>query len=74
MPVALPMALEILHAGSLVVDDIQDGSSHRRGSPAGEAEKEAFVLMPEATTLPNVAELDPRVPDPVEEEAAPERA
>jgi geranylgeranyl pyrophosphate synthase len=34
VPVALPMALEILHAGSLIVDDIQDGSSHRRGSPA----------------------------------------
>jgi geranylgeranyl pyrophosphate synthase len=33
-PVALPMALEILHAGTLVVDDIQDGSTHRRGQPA----------------------------------------
>ena len=47
---------------------------HRRGSAAEDAEKEAFVLMPEATTLPNVAELDPRVPDPVEEEPPPERA
>jgi len=34
VPVVLPLALEILHAGSLIVDDIQDGSSHRRGSPA----------------------------------------
>ena len=34
VPIALPMALEILHAGTLVVDDIQDGSSHRRGEAA----------------------------------------
>ncbi|MDJ0851390.1 MAG: polyprenyl synthetase family protein [Myxococcota bacterium] len=33
-PIELPLAVEILHAASLIVDDIQDGSSHRRGSPA----------------------------------------
>lgn len=26
--------LELLHAGSLVVDDIEDGSTHRRGAPS----------------------------------------
>lgn len=30
----LPAALELLHAGSLVLDDIQDASSERRGAPA----------------------------------------
>jgi geranylgeranyl pyrophosphate synthase len=30
----LPAALELLHAGSLVLDDIQDGSLERRGGPA----------------------------------------
>ncbi len=34
VPVELPLAIEILHAASLIVDDIQDGSSHRRGSPS----------------------------------------
>ena len=30
----LPVALELLHAGSLVLDDIQDASVERRGAPA----------------------------------------
>ncbi|HEU5055360.1 MAG TPA: polyprenyl synthetase family protein, partial [Kofleriaceae bacterium] len=30
----LPAALELLHAGSLVLDDIQDASLERRGGPA----------------------------------------
>ncbi len=33
-PPALPMIVEILHAGSLIVDDIQDQSTMRRGRPA----------------------------------------
>lgn len=34
MPPTLPLVLELLHAGSLIVDDIQDGSETRRGKPA----------------------------------------
>lgn len=34
MPPALPMVVELLHAGSLIVDDIQDDSRTRRGEPA----------------------------------------
>jgi geranylgeranyl pyrophosphate synthase len=34
MPEALPLIVEILHAGSLIVDDIEDDSKHRRGKPA----------------------------------------
>lgn len=34
MPDALPLALELLHAGSLIVDDVEDGSDTRRGGPA----------------------------------------
>lgn len=34
LPKELPLILELLHAGSLIVDDIQDGSSMRRGAPA----------------------------------------
>lgn len=34
MPPTLPMALELLHAGSLIIDDIQDESEMRRGQPA----------------------------------------
>ncbi len=34
MPAALPLVVEILHAGSLIVDDIEDGSRARRGGPA----------------------------------------
>jgi geranylgeranyl pyrophosphate synthase len=34
LPEALALLVELLHAGSLVVDDIEDGSSHRRGAPA----------------------------------------
>ncbi len=30
-PPALPLSVELLHAGSLIVDDIQDGSVQRRG-------------------------------------------
>jgi geranylgeranyl pyrophosphate synthase len=33
-PPLLPALLEVLHAGSLVVDDIEDDSTHRRGVPA----------------------------------------
>jgi geranylgeranyl pyrophosphate synthase len=34
LPPALPAAIELIHLGSMVVDDIEDGSSHRRGGPA----------------------------------------
>ncbi len=34
MPDRLPLVIEILHAGSLIVDDIEDGSEERRGAPA----------------------------------------
>jgi geranylgeranyl pyrophosphate synthase len=34
LPVELPLLIEILHAGSLIVDDIEDGSEQRRGRPA----------------------------------------
>lgn len=34
MPELLPLIVEILHAGSLVVDDIEDDSRYRRGKPA----------------------------------------
>lgn len=33
-PAALPLALELLHAGSLIVDDVEDGAEERRGAPA----------------------------------------
>lgn len=33
-PAALPLVVELLHAGSLIVDDIQDGSRQRRGRAA----------------------------------------
>jgi geranylgeranyl pyrophosphate synthase len=33
LPIELPLLVEILHAGSLIVDDIQDDSSERRGAP-----------------------------------------
>jgi geranylgeranyl pyrophosphate synthase len=33
-PVQLALAVELLHAGSLIVDDIEDGSLVRRGGPA----------------------------------------
>ena len=33
MPALLPVAIELLHAGSLVIDDIEDDSSERRGQP-----------------------------------------
>lgn len=33
LPPELPLALEALHAGSLIVDDIEDGSTERRGAP-----------------------------------------
>lgn len=33
-PEVLPLLVEILHAGSLIVDDIQDESTSRRGAPA----------------------------------------
>lgn len=32
-PSTLALILEYIHAGSLVIDDIQDASTHRRGSP-----------------------------------------
>lgn len=34
MPRELPLVVELLHAGSLIVDDIEDGSATRRGAPA----------------------------------------
>jgi geranylgeranyl pyrophosphate synthase len=34
MPEALPLLVEVLHAGSLIIDDIEDGSATRRGRPA----------------------------------------
>jgi geranylgeranyl pyrophosphate synthase len=33
-PAALAAMLEVLHAGSMIIDDIEDGSSERRGGPA----------------------------------------
>ncbi|HKE15477.1 MAG TPA: polyprenyl synthetase family protein [Kofleriaceae bacterium] len=33
-PAELPGLVELLHAGSLIIDDIQDGSDERRGAPA----------------------------------------
>lgn len=33
-PAAITRVIEILHAGSLIVDDVQDGSTERRGGPA----------------------------------------
>ncbi|HVV81458.1 MAG TPA: polyprenyl synthetase family protein [Kofleriaceae bacterium] len=33
-PERLPLVLELLHAGSLVIDDVEDGSRERRGAPA----------------------------------------
>lgn len=33
-PELLPWILELLHAGSLIIDDIEDGSAYRRGAPA----------------------------------------
>ena len=33
MPEQLPLVIEILHAGSLIVDDVEDGSDERRGAP-----------------------------------------
>jgi geranylgeranyl pyrophosphate synthase len=34
MPTVLPVIVEALHAGSLIVDDVQDGAEQRRGGPA----------------------------------------
>jgi geranylgeranyl pyrophosphate synthase len=34
LPPELPALVELLHAGSLILDDIQDGSAERRGAPA----------------------------------------
>ncbi|MET0410019.1 MAG: polyprenyl synthetase family protein [Polyangiaceae bacterium] len=33
-PVELGLIVEVLHAGSLIIDDIEDGSLERRGAPA----------------------------------------
>lgn len=33
-PAGLSVALELLHAGSLIVDDVEDGTAQRRGAPA----------------------------------------
>lgn len=33
-PPLLPSLIEWIHAGSLIVDDVEDGSRHRRGGPA----------------------------------------
>lgn len=34
MPERLPLVVELLHAGSLIIDDVEDGSTIRRGAPA----------------------------------------
>ncbi|WP_437691905.1 polyprenyl synthetase family protein [Sorangium sp. So ce176] len=34
LPDELPLLVEILHAGSLIIDDVQDDSAARRGAPA----------------------------------------
>lgn len=34
LPPEIPALVELLHAGSLIVDDIEDGSAQRRGAPA----------------------------------------
>ena len=34
LPAELPLVVELLHAGSLIVDDVQDGAELRRGAPA----------------------------------------
>lgn len=34
MPDRLPLVIELLHAGSLIIDDVEDGSEMRRGAPA----------------------------------------
>jgi geranylgeranyl pyrophosphate synthase len=34
MPAELPLLVELLHVGSLIVDDIEDDSAERRGGPA----------------------------------------
>jgi geranylgeranyl pyrophosphate synthase len=34
LPERLPLVIELLHAGSLIVDDVEDGSPERRGGPA----------------------------------------
>ena len=34
MPEQLPLIVEALHAGSLIIDDIEDDSKYRRGKPA----------------------------------------
>ena len=33
MPDRLPLVIELLHAGSLIIDDVEDGSEMRRGAP-----------------------------------------
>lgn len=34
LPAVIPQLVELLHAGSLIIDDVQDDSSQRRGGPA----------------------------------------
>lgn len=34
MPERLPLVIELLHAGSLIIDDVEDESKERRGAPA----------------------------------------
>lgn len=34
LPPVIPQLVELVHAGSLIIDDIEDGSTHRRGRPA----------------------------------------
>jgi geranylgeranyl pyrophosphate synthase len=34
LPIELPLIVECLHAGSLIIDDIEDHSEERRGAPA----------------------------------------
>lgn len=34
LPAQLPLVIELLHAGSLIIDDVEDGARERRGAPA----------------------------------------
>ncbi len=49
LPPELPLLVELLHAGSLIVDDIEDGSIQRRGRPA----LHRLVGLPSALNIGN---------------------
>jgi geranylgeranyl pyrophosphate synthase len=50
-PPNLPLAVELLHAGSLIVDDVEDGSTHRRGGRALHREIGAALAINAGTFL-----------------------